>query len=281
MPRPSYEDVGRPSSVRSTESMRSSRGYPRIRRAQVIHGLDPKPGEIGAWSSLAGSTELFDFDYSSRFKKAEQEKTLEDQLKQAGSMKTKIEVNCREFASNGQTTSDPYFALHGLHPSSSNFDIVQVATTCLVAFNNLARSDAIFGSSARVTINSSYYPYRESCVAVVPSTELLSPLESLERARAVSGGLSRVWCEVSTASPNIDSHMTVPLSWEDFKSARRPVTCVQAIHDGSHMIDDKATESCAKHPSMISKEVEALFHRFDYEPFNGEEQGLTTKSGVS
>ncbi|KAF5651895.1 hypothetical protein F25303_3796 [Fusarium sp. NRRL 25303] len=175
MPRPSYEDVGRPSSVRSNESTRSSREYPRIRRAQVIHGLDPKPGEIVAWSSLAGSTEFFDFGYSSRFKKAEQEKTLEDQLKQAGSVKTKIEVNCREFALMVQTTPDPYFALHGLHP---------------ISFDNLARSDAIFGSSARVPINSSYYPYRESCVAVVQSTEPLSPLESLERARAVSGGLT-------------------------------------------------------------------------------------------
>ncbi|KAI1045788.1 hypothetical protein LB505_013896 [Fusarium chuoi] len=44
--RPSYEDVGRPSSVLSTESTRSSREYPRIRSTQVIPGLDPKPGEI-------------------------------------------------------------------------------------------------------------------------------------------------------------------------------------------------------------------------------------------
>ncbi|CZR49325.1 uncharacterized protein FPRO_08934 [Fusarium proliferatum ET1] len=44
--RPSYEDVGRPSSVLSTESTRSSREYPRMRSTQVIPGLDPKPGEI-------------------------------------------------------------------------------------------------------------------------------------------------------------------------------------------------------------------------------------------
>ncbi|RKK16064.1 hypothetical protein BFJ66_g13994 [Fusarium oxysporum f. sp. cepae] len=44
--RPSYEALGRPSSVLSTESTSSSREHPRTRSTQVIPGLDPKPGEI-------------------------------------------------------------------------------------------------------------------------------------------------------------------------------------------------------------------------------------------
>ncbi|KAF4947072.1 hypothetical protein FGADI_10702 [Fusarium gaditjirri] len=44
--RPSYQDLGRPSSVPSPEPTSSHREHPRTRSAQVIPGLDPKPGEI-------------------------------------------------------------------------------------------------------------------------------------------------------------------------------------------------------------------------------------------
>ncbi|PNP59852.1 hypothetical protein FNYG_14830 [Fusarium nygamai] len=126
----------------------------------------------------------------------------------------------------------------------------------------------LVGSSAGVTTNSSYYPQRQFCAAVIPPAELSSPLGSVKRARAVVFALPRVLIEakrgVSTVA--LDCCKTVPLSWEDLKSAR--------------------------------KETEATFRRFDYDPFKGEitvrmsspihdrfagsveEQSLTTNSVV-